>query len=42
MGRTSGTRLVPNPFKDILVKRKLNLALWIVAGILAVAFLVSQ
>jgi len=42
VGRTSGTRLVPSPFKDILVKRKLNLALWIVAGILAVAFLVSS
>ena len=30
------------PFKEILMKRKLNLALWIVAGILAVVFLVSS
>jgi DoxX-like family len=29
-------------FKEILMKRKLNLALWIVAGILAVVFLVSS
>jgi hypothetical protein len=28
--------------KEILMKRKLNLALWIVAGILAVVFLVSS
>ena len=49
-----GTRLVPAepgypgngnrryPVKEILVKRKLNLALWIVAGILAVVFLVAS
>ena len=30
------------PFKEILMKRKLNLALWIVAGILAVVFLVAS
>ena len=42
MGRASGTRSVPNPFKDILMNRKLNLALWSAAGILAVAFLVSS
>jgi hypothetical protein len=30
------------PLKDILVKRKLNLALWIVAGILAAVFLISS
>jgi DoxX-like family len=30
------------PFKEILMKRQLNLALWIVAGILAVVFLVSS
>jgi DoxX-like family len=30
------------PVKEILMKRNLNLALWIVAGILAVAFLVSS
>jgi uncharacterized membrane protein YphA (DoxX/SURF4 family) len=29
-------------FKEILMERKLNLALWIVAGILAVVFLVSS
>jgi hypothetical protein len=30
------------PFEEILMKRKLNLALWIVAGILAVVFLVAS
>jgi hypothetical protein len=30
------------PFQEILMKRKLNLALWIVAGILAVVFLVAS
>src|SRR6201993_2293691 len=30
------------PVKEILMNRKLNLALWIVAGILAVAFLVAS
>lgn len=30
------------PFKEILMNRKLNLALWIVAGILAVVFLVAS
>src|SRR5215471_708929 len=54
VGRASGTRLVPaepgnpvtgiagTPCKEILMKRKLNLALWIVAGTLAVVFLVSS
>jgi hypothetical protein len=41
-GKASGTRLVPYPFKEVHMKRKLNLALWIVAGILAVVFLVSS
>src|SRR5262252_7841852 len=30
------------PYTEILMKRKLNLALWIVAAILAVVFLVSS
>ena len=30
------------PYMEILMKRKLNLALWIVAAILAVVFLVSS
>ena len=54
VGRASGTRLVPAepgypgngncryPFKEILMKRKLHLALWIIAAILAVVFLVAS
>jgi hypothetical protein len=30
------------PAKEILMKRKLNLALWIVAAILAIVFLVAS
>jgi DoxX-like family len=41
-GKGIGYSIGAYPFKDILVKHKLNLALWIVAGILAVAFLVSS
>jgi DoxX-like protein len=33
--------LVPVPFEEILMKRNLNLALWIGAGILAVVFVVA-
>ena len=39
---TQATGIADYPFKEILMKRKLNLALWIVAGLLAVVFLVSS
>jgi hypothetical protein len=39
---TRVTGIADIPFKEILMKRKLNLALWIVAGILAVVFLVAS
>src|SRR6516225_2878140 len=53
MGRAWGTRLVGSAWdtrvtgiadavKEILMNRKLNLALWIVAGILALVFLVAS
>jgi DoxX-like family len=39
---TRVTGIADTPFKEILMKRKLNIALWIVAGILAVVFLVAS